>query len=187
MKLLDALGALPFLLPAIHEALKEGGAELEAAIQGMLEQVDLRIAESGAIDDAIIFAALLEPIAHRNAGGTAVDKLLEELVRTSRLPRRIADRVKHLLAAQDVLSGTRARRRSLASFKRTPYFQDALSLFALKVGATGEGEELLEKWRSGHVEDSEAAAPTNGAPVAPGRRKRRRRGRPGESKPEPVS
>jgi poly(A) polymerase len=152
-KLLDALGATPVLLPALDKAMKQGGPGLERDVQALLAQVDARITAGGPLDDALLFAALLEPINRRSTAAEGADEpveaLLEDLVRGSRLPRRIADRVRHLLAAQKTLSGERKRRRSLSSFKRTPYFADALELFALRVAATGQGTELLAQWRSG--------------------------------------
>lgn len=198
-QLLDALGATPVLLPALHKAMQQGGPELVADRQKLLEQVDARVRRDGPIDDALLFAALLEPIARRQPasedGPDAIESLLEDLVRGSRLPRRIADRVRHLLYAQKTLSGERRRRRSLASFKRAPHFGDALELFAFRVAATGQGEDLLERWRSGgEVEPVEGAEPSLEGPAGEGgRRKRRRRrrrggngGSGGESKGAPA-
>jgi poly(A) polymerase len=149
--LLEALGAIPMLLPALSDAIKKGPPELLVQIQQMLAQADARMGTGTVLDDALLFSALLEPVARHEKGeeGVLVDALMDNLIRTSRLPRRIADRVRHLLAAQKVLAGERRRRRSMASFRRTPYFADALVLFEMRVGATGEGTDLLQRWRDG--------------------------------------
>src|SRR5262249_61039680 len=88
----------------------------------------------------------------------AVEDLLQELVRTARLPRRIAERCRMILLAQATLSGQRRRRGGLASFRRHPLFQEALTVFELSVEATGEQREAMDAWKSGG-----AAAPSAGA------------------------
>src|SRR5262249_4692965 len=101
----------------------------------------------------------------------AVEDLVQELVRTARLPRRIAERCRMILLAQATLSGQRRRRGGLASFRRHPLFAEALTVFELSVEATGEHREALEAWRAGG-----APAPAAGAaPLEGGRRRRRRR------------
>jgi poly(A) polymerase len=181
-KLLDALGAVPVLLPALNAAMKAAGPDAGEKIGAMLARVDERMGKGTVLDDALIFAALLEPVTRgreeSTEGLSSIDGLLDQLVRTSRLPRRIADRVRHLLAAQQVLSGERRRRRSLASFRRTPYFSDALALFELRAEATGEGETLLERWRSGgEIELPPKAGEASGAPGELQKKRRRRRRR----------
>ncbi|TMA12499.1 MAG: hypothetical protein E6J86_12255 [Deltaproteobacteria bacterium] len=100
------------------------------------------------------------------------------MVRTARLPRRIAERSRMILLAQPILSGERKRRRSSPqAFVRQSYFPEALAVFELSVAATGQGHEQLAKWQhlfSGqdlsHVQADEER-PQAGAP-----RKRRSRG-----------
>jgi poly(A) polymerase len=70
------------------------------------------------------------------------------MVRTARLPRRIAERARMILLAQPILSGERRRRRSSPqAFARQSYFPEALAVFELSVAATGEGQEQLGKWQ----------------------------------------
>jgi poly(A) polymerase len=109
----------------------------------------------------------------------AVEDLLQELVRTARLPRRIAERCRMILLAQATLSGQRRRRGGLGSFRRHPLFQEALTVFELSVDATGEHREALEAWKAGG-----APAPAAGGPQPEGGRRRRRRRRRG---PRPGS
>ncbi|HEY6912146.1 MAG TPA: polynucleotide adenylyltransferase PcnB [Myxococcales bacterium] len=78
----------------------------------------------------------------------APDIVLGEMVRTARLPRRIAERARMILLAQPILSGERRRRRSSPqAFARQSYFPEALAVFELSVAATGEGEQQLKKWQ----------------------------------------
>jgi poly(A) polymerase len=108
----------------------------------------------------------------------APEIVLSEMVRTARLPRRIAERSRMILLAQPILSGERRRRRSSPqAFVRQSYFPEALAVFELSVGATGQGHEQLAKWQQlfegqdlSHVHADEER-PQTGAP-----RKRRSRG-----------
>ncbi len=78
----------------------------------------------------------------------APDIVLAEMVRTARLPRRIAERTRMILLAQPILSGERRRRRSSPqAFARQSYFPEALAVFELSVAATGRGHEQLSKWQ----------------------------------------
>ena len=78
----------------------------------------------------------------------APDIVLTEMVRTARLPRRIAERARMILLAQPILSGERRRRRSSPqAFARQSYFPEALAVFELSVAATGRGHEQLAKWQ----------------------------------------
>ena len=111
----------------------------------------------------------------------APEIVLAEMVRTARLPRRIAERARMILLAQPILAGERRRRRSSPqAFARQSYFPEALAVFELSVAATGEGDAQLAKWQSvfsgqdlSQVEgDEEREPPRAGAP----QRHRRRRG-----------
>jgi poly(A) polymerase len=179
LELMDALGALKLLLPPIHDYLQRTGDPGRRALFERLRALDARIGASP-LDDSLIMAALLWPLArevHEKDGadlsaGQAVDTLLEQMVHTARLPRRIADRTRQLLWAQTVLLGERKRRRSLASFRRHPLYRDALQVLQIGVEATGEARETLERWTTGETHDG-AQAPREGEQ---GRRRKRHRG-----------
>jgi poly(A) polymerase len=144
----------------------------------------VRIKNRETLEDAVLLAVLLVPLmrvapenpqAPESAEGTnavpeAIESMLQELVRTARLPRRIAERCRMMLLAQATLSGQRRRRGSLASFRRHPLFNESLTVFACTVEATGEGAAELSAWQSG-----QAPAPLPGVEPAGGRRRRRRR------------
>ena len=108
----------------------------------------------------------------------APDIVLSEMVRTARLPRRIAERARMILLAQPILSGERRRRRSSPqAFVRQSYFPEALAVFELSVAATGQGHEQLAKWQ--HVfagQDLSQVRPEEERAQAGGARKRRSRG-----------
>jgi len=125
-----------------------------------------------------------------SASARTVDELLAELVRSARLPRRIAERARLLLHAQRVLSGARKRRSSPIKFVRQNYFADALLVYELYVLATGHGADSLARWRERLVQvvGAESAAATGVPKAAPpaeageaeapsGKRRRRGRGR----------
>ncbi|MCA1825690.1 MAG: polynucleotide adenylyltransferase PcnB [Myxococcales bacterium] len=79
----------------------------------------------------------------------APEIVLGEMVRTARLPRRIAERSRLILLAQPILAGERRRRRtSPQAFARQSYFPEALAVFELSVAATGQGADQLAKWQS---------------------------------------
>ena len=188
-ELLHALGAMRVLLPPVADHLERATPEIASAFWARLGAMDARIRQ-GPIDDSIIIAVMLHPLARAmpelEGGegvslGEAVDRLLDQMVQTARLPRRMSDRARLLLWAEGVLSGERRRRRSLASFRRHPIFADALTLFEICVEATGVGKETVEQWKAGQVpaviEQQRQAA--EGLAGTGRKRRRRRRGRGG--------
>jgi poly(A) polymerase len=182
LRLLTALDALKFLLPPVDSWLKERGPEGEKLLKANAERLDARVRSGAVLEDAVLLATLLLPLVQTapvgDASGppavpAAVEDLLQELVRTARLPRRIAERCRMMLVAQATLSGQRRRRGSLASFRRHPLFQEALTVFEMSVEATGEHREALAAWKSGEV----PTPPPDAAPPEGVRRRRRRRRR----------
>ncbi|HYZ90216.1 MAG TPA: hypothetical protein VE620_13035, partial [Myxococcales bacterium] len=114
----------------------------------------------------------------------APEIVLAEMVRTARLPRRIAERARLILAAQPLLSGERKKRRfSPQAFVRQSIFPEALAVFELSVAATGRGADQLQKWQAAFADQDFSqlhdAAPARHPPraaAAPGEHRRRRRG-----------
>jgi poly(A) polymerase len=185
LKLLAALDALKLLLPPVAEHLEATGGE---SFWKFAAALDSRVESGEPLEDALLLAALLVPISQaqpdelgedgRPSVSRAIENLLFEFVRTARLPRRIAERCRMVLIAQRTLAGERRRRGSLASFRRHPLFQEALTVFEITVEATGLHREELEAWRSG---SAPVAVPGAAAEEAPGRKRRRRRRRRGGS------
>ena len=125
----------------------------------------------------------------------APEIVLAEMVRTARLPRRIAERARLILNLQPILSGDRKKRRgSLASYARQSIFPEALAVFELSVAATGQGAEALARAQAvfagqdlSQIEpepDARAEGPRPGAggSEAGPKRRRRRGGRRGGKK-----
>ena len=190
LRLLSALDALKLLLPPVAAYLREKNRHEREAFYSFAEALDRRVSSGEALDDAILLAALLCPIAQgspvvegpdaesRPSVSQAIEELLAEFVQTARLPRRIAERCRLLLIAQRTLSGERRRRSG--AFRRHPLFADSLVVFEISVEASGQHREALEAWKRG---EQPPAKPVEGtAPAAEGeasrnkRRRRRRRG-----------
>ncbi|MGQ0505111.1 MAG: polynucleotide adenylyltransferase PcnB [Myxococcaceae bacterium] len=187
LKLIAALDALRILLPPVHQYLRQHGPEGEKTFYAYAAALDEKVRSAPApIEDSILLAALLLPImqaapnpeqptdaAGRPSVAQVIEDLLNDFVRTARLPRRIAERCRSILIAQRTLTGERRRRGSLNSFRNHPLFNEALAVFEISVEARGQFRGELDAWKSGA-----APAPKPGA-EGPTRRRRRRRRRGG--------
>jgi poly(A) polymerase len=182
LRLIAALDALRLLLPPVHDYLSRTGPAGQERFDAHLAALDRRVQAGQPLEDAVLLAALLLPIAQDApvaeddmqppSVNQAIEDLLFQLVRNARLPRRIAERCRMILIAQRTLTGQRRRRGSLMSFRRHPLFHEALAVFEIAVEATGEYREVLEAWKSGsapRIAASDVEAPRR-------RRRRRRRG-----------
>ncbi|HEX8441762.1 polynucleotide adenylyltransferase PcnB [Archangium sp.] len=190
VRLLAALDALKILLPPVAAYLRENGRKGRDTFYAYAEALDRRVSSGEPLDDAILLAALLVPIAQagpivepqdpagRPSVAQAIEDLLAEFVQTARLPRRIAERCRLLLIAQRTLSGERRRR--TGAFRRHPLFNDALVVFEISVEATGQHREALEAWKRGELPPLKAEG---AAPEGEGPRKRKRRRRRSGRKP----
>ena len=143
-ELLRTSGALPVLLPALASFFDSASEDARRRFLAHLSALDALVREGEDPSEAVLLGALLLhlPAADRGVPNER-DRLLAELVATARLPRRIAERTRLALASR----GQSRRRKRGAS---TPaYFADAMQLLQITVKATGEGAELLERWRTG--------------------------------------
>ncbi len=146
-ELLRTSGALPVLLPALAHFCESASEDARRRFLAHLSALDTLVRAGEDPSEAVLLGALLLhlPAGERGAPSER-DRLLAELVATARLPRRIAERTRLALASQRTSRGQpRRRKRGLAS---QTYFHDALQLLQITVKATGEGAELLERWRS---------------------------------------
>ncbi len=190
--LLRACGALPMILPALsaaHEGWDEAQRRNFVAHLGALD----RLVRSGeVVSEAVLLGTLLVHLgaAPPSRGGEddlpeegaaegegaapglraspAAEALLEELVRTSRLPRKVAERIRLALHAQSIFFEPRPqgrRRRRGRGLAGQPYFADALQLLRITVEATGAGVDVYHHW-------SAEAARQPPPPPAPGGRER---------------
>ncbi|HSP82004.1 MAG TPA: polynucleotide adenylyltransferase PcnB [Myxococcaceae bacterium] len=192
LKLLDALDALRILLPPVAAYFQQHGRRGRESFFSFAEALDRHVSSGEPLDDAILLAVLLVPIARdtpvepqepgaRPSISQAIEDLLAEFVETARLPRRIAERCRLLLIAQRTLSGERRRR--TGAFRRHTLFEDALTVFSISVEASGLYREALEAWKRGEIPPvkPEGAAEGEGAPRKKRRRRRRSPRRAGET------
>ncbi len=221
-RLVRAAGLLKVLLPAVEKVLRQGGEPLTQRFDARLSALDAMVGEGTAVTDPVMLATLLaflpvEPAEgdEDEAGETqkpvptnvpSADRVLAQLSQQARLPRRIADRVRAVLAAQRQFTAPAKKKRrrggsSGAGFVRAPHFAEALQLFEIEVRAGGASAEVLERWRTKAREAAEreeqapvvaadatsetespssaevASATDEKAPEAPAKKRRRRGGR----------
>ncbi len=199
--LLRACGALPVILPALgaaHDGWDEAQRKSFIAHLGALDRL---IKAGEEVSEAVLLGALLvhlgapppppegdeelpgetpegdEPGAPTVHASPAAEALLEELVRTSRLPRKVAERIRLALNAQSIFFEPRLakgrRRRRGRGLAGQPYFTDALQLLRITVEATGAGVEVYHRWHA----EAQKHPPVVQAPA--GRDRGRDRGRRG--------
>jgi poly(A) polymerase len=175
LELLREFGVMPLLLPPIAKFLDACGPEETARLYALMDGIDQRIQRGVPTDDSLVLAALLLRLAHPATPDVApafpIEPLLSDLVKISRMPRRIAEGTRLLLLAQKALLGERRRRGSPNRFVRSPHFADALALMELNAQVTGEGAEALKRWRERVVQTAPPpppapapSAPSNGRP-----------------------
>ncbi|HVO20833.1 MAG TPA: CCA tRNA nucleotidyltransferase [Anaeromyxobacter sp.] len=161
-QLLRACGALPLILPALGAALEAWDEPARRSFFAHLGALDKLVRSGAEVSEAVLLATLVSHLAAVPPRGGAAeppgpgqartgheaDELVASLVSTSRLPRRVAERVRLALNAQrhlkDPGGGRRGRGRKMAG---QTYYDDALQLLEIAVEATGQGAELLERWR----------------------------------------
>jgi poly(A) polymerase len=159
-ELMRASGALPVILPALAAALEGWDDVRRRSFFAHLAALD-RLARSGEdVSDAVLLGALImhlapapapaaegeEPAPHRTE---LADALLASLVQSARPPRKIAERTRLALHAQRVFrEPPRRKRRRGRGLAGQPYFVDAIQLLEITVQASGEGLEVLNRWRA---------------------------------------
>jgi poly(A) polymerase len=155
-QLLRACGALQIILAALGAALEDWDDERRRSFFAHLGALDQLVRSGVEVSEAVLLASLVmhlgtgpgaapaEP-AGKSAGREA-DDLMAGLVSTSRLPRRVAERVRLALNAQRHFREPPRGRRAKKIVNHS-YFIDALQLLEISVGATGRGGELLEEWK----------------------------------------
>lgn len=171
LQLIHSLGGLEILLPPVAAYLKSASAEVRKKYWDFMATVDAQVRAQIVYDDSMHLAATLMPLAFSpSAGDAPIDALLRKLSVSSRLPKRIAERARLILSAQDTLAGLRGRRGGLASFRAYPFFAEALTLFEAWATVAPQHQGALAAWKSG-------SAPELAKDAIRPRRRRRRRGR----------
>jgi poly(A) polymerase len=156
-----AANALPVILPSLASALEKAEDGRRRSFFQHLSALDRLVRSGEEVSEAVLLGALLMHLhggdrappadgpdgAPRPAADDEAGKLLELLVQSSRLPRKVAERTRLALQAQRVLrEPAKKRRRRGRGLSGQPHFVDALQLLEITVGATGKGQEILDRW-----------------------------------------
>jgi poly(A) polymerase len=166
-ELMRACGALPVILPALAMSLDAWSEPKRKSFFAHLSALDKLVRSGEDVSDAVLLGALLMHLAPApaprdnsaegagDAGGppryAEAEAFLASLVQSARLPRKIAERTRLALHAQRMFrDGGKKRRRRGRGLAGQTYFQDAFQLLEITVRATGEGPELLERFRPQH-------------------------------------
>jgi poly(A) polymerase len=180
-ELLNEFGIIKLLLPPVAAFLEACGPEEAGRLFGLLGAADQRIVAGIPTDDSLLLAALLLRLARPASASGApifpVEPLLSDLVKVSRMPRRIAEGTRLLLLAQRALQGERRKRGSPTRFVRSPHFTDALALMEMNAQVTGEGTEPLARWKERLNAERPPPKVVAPAPVATPTSRARRDGR----------
>jgi Polymerase A arginine-rich C-terminus len=192
--------ALDEELSALEE---ESDAEAEETPAEGEDPAQAPLPEGALVDGAELHDERLGGIPSFSVGGdvppwslpqdvVAPEIVLAEMVRTARLPRRIAERTRMILLAQPILSGERKRKRSSPqAFARQSYFPEALAVFELSVAATGRGHDHLARWQAIFAGQDLSQLPAEEAseekPHGGGDGPRRRRRRGGRGRKHPTA
>ena len=158
-------GCLGVLIPQLAMHLDDDSA-LARRLWARLDAIDALKQDGQLPTDAVLFAALmLGPIEDAVRGErdplAAYDGLMDDVVETLAVPRRMKERIRNVVYAQRRLASGK-----LGTMTRRDYFDDAATLFAIECDARGTPRpDWLDDERP-EVEASDEDAP---------RRRRRRR------------
>ncbi len=162
-ELLRACGALPVVLPALGAALDSWDESRRRSFFAHLGALDRLVRSGEDVSDAVLLGALLM---HLTSSGGALDAghsrandadaLLDSLVSTSRLPRKIAERTRLAMQAQRGFRDPQRKRRRRGRGGGGQPHADAAQLLTISVEATGEGRELLDRLKAQAGQDDHA-------------------------------
>ncbi|MFT3913850.1 MAG: polynucleotide adenylyltransferase PcnB [Anaeromyxobacteraceae bacterium] len=151
-ELMRACGALAVILPALGAAFDGWDDAKRRAFFAHLAALDRKVRAGEDLSEAVLLGTLLVHLPVDETGDRPeADALMTSLVATSRLPRKIAERIRLALVAlraqkSPEKGGGRRRRRGRGGPGAVQ--DDAIPLLEITVEATGEGKELLERWKS---------------------------------------
>ena len=159
-------GCLGVLIPQLAMHLDDDSA-LARRLWARLDAIDALKQDGQLPSDAVLFAALmLGPIEDAVHGErdplAAYDGLMDDVVETLAVPRRMKERIRNVVYAQRRLASGK-----LGTMTRRDYFDDAATLFAIECDARGAP-------RPGWLDDERPEVEASDED-APRRRRRRRR------------
>ncbi len=130
-------GALGVLLPQLAMHLDDDSAE-SRLLWGRLDAIDTLKRANTLPTDAVLFAALMlgpihEEVRDVRDATRAYEALMQDVVETLAVPRRLKERVRTLVQSQ-----RRLRSGKLGALPRREYFGEAATLFGLECHARGE-------------------------------------------------
>jgi poly(A) polymerase len=145
-------GVLDVLVPELSSLLYDEGAEDGPSTRQwrLLDYIDRRTAETGPLDDSVLWTLLLlEPMHEACEGardrGAAVADFLEPLVDRLALSRRYVDNIRRIIAVMPRLVSGRPGR-----FARTDMFDAAVEVAYADLVARGQSTDVLDKYRVTH-------------------------------------
>ncbi|MCB9597089.1 MAG: polynucleotide adenylyltransferase PcnB [Sandaracinaceae bacterium] len=157
-------GALGVLLPQVAMHLDDGSPD-SRRLWGRLDAIDTLRRAGSLPTDAVLFSALLLGPIEEAVDGVpdatrAYEALMQDVVETLAVPRRLKERVRTLVQAQ-----RRMRAGKMGALPRREYFDEASTLLSLESHARGE---RIPDWLGEETDDDTAPRPRT-------RRRRRRR------------
>ena len=205
-ELLRDVGAIEHLIPVVGKFLKKATDEQHDTFWSLIEALDRRVQSqpdgsepppNGVLLAVMMYGAVeaqreLEPT--RSASSIA-ERLLGSLAIDLRLPRRDSGCLKRICGVQHRFDQAEDKRRfGIEAFLHSPYFEEALQLYALRTAAAGNERTNVDHWydlagthpiegdeqatsESPSEGSSEAATDSDTNAEAAPRKKRRRRRR----------
>lgn len=205
-ELLRDVGAIEHLIPVVGKFLKKATDEQHDTFWSLIEALDRRVQSqpdgsepppNGVLLAVMMYGAVeaqreLEPT--RSASSIA-ERLLGSLAIDLRLPRRDSGCLKRICGVQHRFDQAEDKRRfGIEAFLHSPYFEEALQLYALRTAAAGNERTNVDHWydlagthpiegdeqatsESPSAGSSEAATDSDTNAEAAPRKKRRRRRR----------
>ncbi|MBN1258013.1 MAG: polynucleotide adenylyltransferase PcnB [Planctomycetes bacterium] len=194
IKLLHDLGLLQHVIPTLDEYLGTADKQGQERYWSYLRKFDQGNKHKYSVDLPMAFSLLLYPLIYDQAVATegehlrlshSAHEILEGIVKTLIVPRRIRESIGLIFSAQDRFMAKRKRRFNRQKFMSRRFFADALELYGLAVEIESLDPEPLQKWRhlynefkkSGGVEEAESD-PRNRQPKRRSPRSHRGRRRP---------
>ncbi|MCK5941679.1 MAG: polynucleotide adenylyltransferase PcnB, partial [Planctomycetes bacterium] len=197
-QLLRDVDAIEHLVPVVGRFLRSADDEHRASFWALLESLDRFVQAqpngSEPPPNGVLLAVLMyhavaaerERQPSRSASSVAED-LLGSLAVDLRLPRRDSGCLKRICGVQHRFEQDESKRRFRTdSFVRSPYFEEALLLFELRMRAADGDPEVVDQWyelagtdrsERGEERDDERSERSDDEADAPRRKRRRRRRR----------
>lgn len=161
MWLMWEVGVMAILMPELAAFLDDdegtdGGAE---RFFRKMTALDRKTREEGALDDIVLFTALLHEPLEEAVSGTrdiigAVNDFLDPVIERIAMPRRIADGIRRIMfMVPRILAG------KIGRFARTELFLPALDVAEIVLQSRGESTQRIEQLRR---EAMPPAAPRDG-------------------------